>query len=103
MWMYHFWNGSTKLDLTPLQFGAYFVSKYGFGAKVMLILLEHGADPYVDHDGKHAIDGLFDIPLGNSQNFFNRYNDICLKKSPAKVIFSELSGWEKMRVALKKL
>jgi len=84
-------------EVTPLDFAADLVSNYDYNPLCLLILLIHGANPYIkSKDGRDCVDKLLNTPLGNSRRFIKKYNEICLQKSPAQQIFSELSLSEKL-------
>jgi len=85
--------------LTPLQLASgYCARHFGYGEVAMLVLLKNGANPYlVNLDSQlDTVDEYRGKPLGGSENFFGRYNDICLERSPPSVVFSRLTFAEKL-------
>jgi hypothetical protein len=99
-WVHTDWYDSCPLHFcVPLQ----------YPYESTLILLKRGANPYLpDANKKCAVElGLGDpfriacwpAALGYSEGFWQRFNEICLAKSPAKV----LTRYEKFREILSKL
>lgn len=91
-------------DLTALTLAAF--NKYAY--ECTLLLLQKGANPYKpDSKGGCAfLNGTKDtmnlslLPpgsLGHSEGFWNRFNAICLKQSPAKVLTRKDKFWNIVR------
>lgn len=87
-------------ELTPLQLVSYCARHFGYGEGAMLILLKNGANPYLANFASQldTVDDYRGKALGGSENFFGRYNDICLERSPPHVVFSKLTLSEKLRL-----
>lgn len=87
-------------EVTPLQLASFCVRHFGYGEGAMLILLKNGANPYLVKFASQldTVDDYRGKTLGGSENFFERYNDICLERSPPNVVFSKLTLAEKLRL-----
>ena len=87
-------------ETTALQFARDLRVKYNKGeaSSVLYVLLKYGANPYVKPcAGQVSFDAMLEIGLGNSKDFFRRYNEICLEKSPPDEVYSELPLIEKLK------
>jgi len=87
-------------ELTALQLACDLIVKYNKegASSVLYVLLKYGANPYVKPSaGQDNFDAMLEIGLGNSKDFFRRYNDICLEKSPPDEVYSELPLIEKLK------
>jgi len=87
-------------ETTALQFARDLIVKHNKegASSVLYVLLKYGANPYVKPSaGKVHFDAMLEIGLGNSKDFFHRYNDICLEKSPPDEVYSELPLIEKLK------
>jgi len=81
-------------ETTALQFARDLIIKHNYvgASSALYVLLKYGANPYVEPcAGQVHFDAMLEIGLGNSKDFFRRYNEICLEKSPPDEIYSELT------------
>merc|ERR1712045_336724 len=73
-------------DCTPLRLAA----NVGYAYECTLALLKRGADPYIkDSNGEYAVlKGMRNesSALGHSEGFWERFNKICVEKSPPKQV-----------------
>ena len=68
--------------------------------KATLLLLTHGADPYLQDAGRSqgALDvGLEQGALGGAKGFWARLDALCLAKAPPAVEWAKLSCAERAR------